>query len=79
MDKEKLKMLKLAMFVPAMPMILLEGDPPSISSTMGTALSGVQSDVLGIIGTVLPYALTIVGAVLVVTIGIKVFKRISGK
>lgn len=50
-----------------------------ITSAVKTALATVQSDALGIIGDVLPYALAIVGAVLVVTIGIKVFKRISGK
>lgn len=50
-----------------------------ITSAVKTALGTVQSDALTLIGDVLPYALAIVGAVLVVTIGIKVFKRISGK
>lgn len=50
-----------------------------ITSAVKTALSTVQGDALGLIGDVLPYALAIAGAVLVVTIGIKVFKRISGK
>lgn len=51
----------------------------TIASSVTTALADVQSDALSLIGSVLPYALAIVGAVLVVTIGIKVFKRIAGK
>jgi len=51
----------------------------SVQTVVTGALSTVQSDVMSMIGAVLPYALAIVGAVLVVTIGIKVFKRISGK
>lgn len=50
-----------------------------ISTAVSTALASVQTDAMALIGTVLPYALTIVGAVLVVTIGVKVFKKISGK
>lgn len=51
----------------------------SITSAVTTALATVQSDAMSLIAGVLPYALAIVGAVLVVTIGIKVFKRISGR
>lgn len=50
-----------------------------VQTAVTGALSTVQSDVMSMISAVLPYALAIVGAVLVVTIGIKVFKRISGK
>lgn len=51
----------------------------NVTSALGTALQGVSNDAMSTIGTILPYALAIVGAVLVVTIGIKVFKKISGK
>ena len=51
----------------------------SVQTAVTGALSTVQTDVMSMISAVLPYALAIVGAVLVVTIGIKVFKRISGK
>lgn len=50
-----------------------------ITTAVTGALQTVQTDAMSIISSVLPYALAIVGAVLVVTIGIKVFKRISGK
>lgn len=51
----------------------------SISSAVTTALSTVQTDALGLIASVLPYALAVVGAVIVVTIGIRVFKKIAGR
>lgn len=58
----------------------MEGSATSgITTAVTGALSTVQSDALSMISSVLPYALAIVGAVLVVTIGIRVFKRISGK
>lgn len=59
--------------------VFAEGEISTINSAVTTALGQVQTDALSLIGSVLPYALAIVGAVLVVTIGIKVFKRISGR
>lgn len=50
-----------------------------IQSAVTTALASTQSDAMTLIASVLPYALAIVGAVLVVTIGIRVFKKISGR
>lgn len=50
-----------------------------IQSALSDALQTTQSDIMTTIGNVLPYALAIVGAILVVTIGIKVFKKISNK
>lgn len=44
-----------------------------------TACTTVSTNVLSLLGDIVPVALTIVGAVLVVTIGVKVFKRIAGK
>lgn len=51
----------------------------AITTAVTSALSTVQSDALSLISSVLPYALAIVGAVMVVTIGIRVFKRVSGR
>lgn len=51
----------------------------TINTAVSTALGTVQNDAMSLIASVLPYALAIVGAVLVVTIGIKVFKRVSGR
>lgn len=51
----------------------------AIQSAVTTALSTTQSDAMTLIASVLPYALAIVGAIIVVTIGIRVFKKISGR
>lgn len=51
----------------------------SVQTALSNALQSTQNDVMTTIGNILPYALAIVGAVLVVTIGIKVFKKISNK
>lgn len=50
---------------------------PDIPGAVSTALATVESDALSLIATVLPYALAIMGALLVVTIGIRAFKRAS--
>lgn len=49
----------------------------SITTAVKTALLTVSTDAMSMIGDVLPGALTIVGAVLVVTIGIKVFRKVA--
>lgn len=51
----------------------------AITNAVKTALATVQSDATGLIGDVLPYALAVMGAVLVVSIGIRVFKRVTGR
>jgi len=51
----------------------------AIQSAVTTALATTQSDAMTLIASVLPYALAIVGAIIVVTIGIRVFKKISGR
>lgn len=51
----------------------------SIKSAMNTAFQNVQSDSLDMVATALPYALGIMAAVLAITIGIKVFKKVTAK
>lgn len=55
------------------------GSMSSITTAVTSAMQSVQSDALSLIASILPYALAILGAVLVVTIGIKVFRRIAGR
>lgn len=66
-----------------MPALFLTGEETTvldtITTSLGSALSDVSDNAMSVIASVLPYALAIVGAVLVVTIGIKVFKRIAGR
>lgn len=51
----------------------MEGITTALTGALGT----VASDVMDVFGDVLPAALTIVGAVMVVSLGIKMFKRIA--
>lgn len=53
------------------------GEGSAITTAVTTALATVQSDALALIAAVLPYALAIMGAIVVVTIGIRAFKRAS--
>lgn len=69
--------LMLCMAVPAFadgPVLLEES---GISTAVTTALTTVQSDAMALIAAVLPYALAIMGAIIVVTIGIRAFKKTS--
>lgn len=50
-----------------------------ITTALTTALGTVAGDAMSTIATILPSALLIVGAVMVVTIGVKVFKKIANK
>lgn len=63
--------LMLAMAVPAF------AQSADIPTAVTTALGTVQSDAISLIAAVLPYALAIMGAILVVTIGVRAFKRAS--
>lgn len=60
----------------------MEGTTTGISSITSALVSGLTTagdNVMSAIASVLPVALTIVGAVLVVTIGVRVFKMIAHK
>ena len=62
--------------------VLASADATAMSdiiSTLTTSFSGVADNALAVIKAGLPYGLTIVGTVLAITIGIRVFKKITGK
>lgn len=48
-----------------------------ITTALTTALGTVSTNFLSALGDILPAALTIVGAVMVVTLGIRVFRKIA--
>lgn len=64
--------LMLALSIPA----FAQGES-SINTAVTTALGTVQQDATSLIAAVLPYALAIMGAIVVVTVGIRAFKRAS--
>lgn len=51
----------------------------TVTGAVVSGLSTVATDALGLIGSVVPVALPVVGAVIAVTIGIKAFKRVINK
>ena len=51
----------------------------SITTAMTTAFQNVQSNVIDVISKSTPYALGIIGTVLAVTIGIRVFKKLTAQ
>lgn len=51
----------------------------TIQNAVGTAFSTVQTNVTSMITTCAPYALGIIGTVLAITIGIKVFKKLTAQ
>lgn len=51
----------------------------TIKTAMSTAFQSVQTDVVSMISTCVPFALAIIGTVLAVVIGIKVFKKLTAQ
>lgn len=51
----------------------------SVTSSLVTSVTSMASSIGSAIGQVIPLALPVIGAVLVITIGIKVFKNVSNK
>lgn len=51
----------------------------AIKTAMTTAFESVQTDVLSMITASAPFALGIIGTVLAVSIGVKVFKKLTAQ
>ena len=50
-----------------------------VTEALTTALVTIASDAMSAISAILPIALPIVGAMVVVTLGIKIFKKVTSK
>lgn len=57
--------------------MLLEVGASSVTSSMGTAFQSMSGDIVSGIGTVAPYALAVLGAVLVWKYGKNFFKSLG--
>lgn len=51
----------------------------SVVSALTTAFTSVASDAQSAIAAILPIALPILGAIIVVGIGIRIFKKVAGR
>ena len=58
-------------------MMFLTTTAASVTEAMTSALSTTASDMLGAISSIVPVALPVVAGILVVTVGIKVFKKLT--
>jgi uncharacterized protein (DUF697 family) len=50
-----------------------------IVTALTTSFTEIGTELTGIVGKVLPIALPIIGGVLVVTVGIKIYKKVTNK
>lgn len=50
-----------------------------VESALTTSFTSVGTSMTSVISKILPIALPIIGAVMVVSLGIKIFKRVTGK
>lgn len=51
----------------------------TITTALSTAITTIGTDAMDAIAKVLPAALPIFGAIVVVSIGLRVFKRVTGR
>ena len=76
-NKRALAMLGCLVFMLSLAVPAFAQSTSSIETAVTGALTTVQSDALSMIAAVLPYALAIMGAIVVISIGIRAFKRTS--
>lgn len=65
--------------MPYLYVLATESANSDITSALTTSFTSVASDIKGGISAVLPIALGIVGTVMVITFGIKIFKKLTNK
>lgn len=65
--------------VSAVPAFAESTGSSGITSAMTTAFSTIASDAMSLISSVIPVALPILGAIVLVTIGIRMFRKITGR
>lgn len=51
----------------------------AISTALTTALSGVATECMSVASSVVPVALPIVGIGIVIAVGVRIFKKVTGK
>lgn len=84
MDKAKVKKFAVvtvpAVMATAVPVFASSGGTyDEVSGAMVTAVTSIASSALGAIGDIVPVAAPVLGAMLIISIGIKTFKRFSGR
>ncbi|MDK2964716.1 hypothetical protein [Lacrimispora sp.] len=50
----------------------------AVTTALTSGIATIAADALSAVGSVIPVALPIVGAIVVVSLGLKVFKKVTG-
>ena len=56
-----------------------ESSSSSVSSALTTSFSSIASDAMSMIAAILPVALPIMGAVVLISVGIRIFRKVTGR
>ena len=51
----------------------------AITTAMQAGLQQVGKDALSMIGLVIPYAIPVIGGIIAITVGFKIFRRVTGR
>ena len=51
----------------------------AVTTALTTGVASIASEAMSAVGSVVPAALPIAGAIIVVSIGLKVFKKVTGR
>lgn len=77
--KKRMMFITTAIAVPLASMPVLASESGTANAAVVTAMTSVSNDMLATANAIVPVALTVVGIALVVTFGIRIFKRIVGR
>ena len=58
--------------------MMLSESAGGVTDALTTSFTSIGADLTSMIGKVLPIALPIIGSVMVVTFGIKIFRKVTG-
>lgn len=58
---------------------MLVAEATGIAGALSTALGSTATDALSAISAVLPVALPVMGGIIVISVGLKVFKKVTGR
>lgn len=70
--------LAVPMVAGSMTSFAAEGDS-AVTTALTSSVTSIANDITGAVAAMIPLALPIVGAVMVIVIGVKVFKKITSK
>lgn len=81
-DNKKLFAVPVAVSALAPVAVFAEGTSGTISDVttgMTTGLTTIASDCMSALGQIVPVALPVMGAIVVISLGIKIFRKVTGR